>query len=56
MKVPGCRGDEVFGGMQDMRLQFESYYRACPSLSGSRLRTSHACNIRMGGRGQEKVF
>lgn len=43
-------------GRQDMRLQFESYYGACPSLSGSRLRTSHACNIRMGGRGQEKVF
>lgn len=39
-----------------MRLQFESYYRACPSLSGSGLRTSHACNIRIGGRGQENVF
>lgn len=37
-------------GMQDMRLQFESYYRVCPSLSQSRLRTSHACDIRMGGR------
>lgn len=43
-------------GMQDMRLQFESYYRACPSLSQSRLRTSHACHIRMGGGRQREPF
>lgn len=39
-----------------MRLQFESYYGACPSLSGSRLRTSHACNIRMEGEGRRRFF